>query len=43
LLDPLYLAAAGASGSNLYDMGAVLRAIQGVCHHIGCALLVVTH
>ncbi|HTE70146.1 MAG TPA: hypothetical protein VK942_15530 [Actinomycetes bacterium] len=37
------LAAAGASGSNLYDMGAVLQAIQGVCQHAGCALLVVTH
>ena len=43
MLDPLYLAAAGASGSNLYDMGAVLQAIQGVCQHAGCALLVVTH
>jgi hypothetical protein len=43
VLDPLYLAAAGASGSNLYDMGAVLQAIQGVCQHAGCGLLVVTH
>jgi AAA domain len=43
VLDPLYLAAAGASGSNLYDMGAVLQAIQGVCQAAGCALLVVTH
>jgi AAA domain len=43
VMDPLYLAAAGASGSNLYDMGAVLQAIQGVCQHAGCALLVVTH
>jgi hypothetical protein len=43
VLDPLYLAAAGASGSNLYDMGAVLQAIQGVCQQAGCALLVVTH
>jgi hypothetical protein len=43
VLDPLYLAAAGASGSNLYDMGAVLQAIQGVCQHARCALLVVTH
>jgi AAA domain len=42
-LDPLYLAAAGASGSNLYDMGAVLQAIQAVCQQAGCALLVVTH
>jgi hypothetical protein len=43
VLDPLYLAAAGASGSNLYDMGGVLQAIQGVCQHADCALLVVTH
>jgi AAA domain len=43
VLDPLYLAAAGASGSNLYNMGAVLQAIQGVCQAAGCALLVVTH
>jgi hypothetical protein len=43
VLDPLYLAAAGASGSNLYDIGGVLQAIQGVCQHAGCALLVVTH
>jgi AAA domain len=43
ILDPLYLAAAGASGANLYDMGAVLQAIQGVCQAAGCALLVVTH
>ena len=43
ILDPLYLAAAGASGSSLYDMGAVLQAVQGVCQQAGCALLVVTH
>jgi hypothetical protein len=43
ILDPLYLAAGGASGSSLYDMGAVLQAIQGVCQAAGCALLVVTH
>ena len=43
VLDPLYLAAAGASGSSLHDMGAVLQAIQGVCQQAGCALLVVTH
>jgi RecA-family ATPase len=40
VLDPLYLAAAGASGANLYDMGAVLQAIQVVCQAAGCALLV---
>jgi hypothetical protein len=43
ILDPLYLAAGGASGASLYDMGAVLQAIQGVCQAAGCALVVVTH
>ena len=43
VLDPLYLAAAGASGASLYDMGVVLQAIQGVCQAAGCALLLVTH
>jgi len=43
ILDPLYLAAGGASGSSLYDMGAVLQAIQEVCQQAGCALMVVTH
>jgi hypothetical protein len=43
ILDPLYLAAGGASGASLYDMGAVLQAIQGVCQQAGCALMVVTH
>jgi hypothetical protein len=43
ILDPLYLAAGGASGASLYDMGAVLQAIQGVCQAAGCALMVVTH
>jgi hypothetical protein len=44
IVDPLYLAVgAGATGSNLYAMGAVLAAIQGVCQHAGAALVVVTH
>jgi hypothetical protein len=44
ILDPLYLAVgAGATGSNLYAMGAVLAAIQGVCQAAGAALVVVTH
>jgi hypothetical protein len=44
VLDPLYLAVgAGATGSNLYAMGAVLSAIQGVCQQAGAALVVVTH
>jgi hypothetical protein len=44
VLDPLYLAVgAGATGSDLYAMGAVLSGIQGVCQHAGAALVVVTH
>jgi hypothetical protein len=44
ILDPLYLAVgAGATGSNLYAMGAVLASIQGVCQQAGAALVVVTH
>jgi hypothetical protein len=44
VLDPLYLAVGqGASGANLYAMGAVLSAIQGVCQQAGAALVVVTH
>jgi hypothetical protein len=43
ILDPLYLAAGGASGASLYDMGTVLQAIQGVCQAAACALMVVTH
>jgi hypothetical protein len=44
VLDPLYLAVGqGATGANLYAMGAVLSAIQGVCQQAGAALVVVTH
>jgi hypothetical protein len=44
VIDPLYLAVgAGATGANLYAMGAVLSAIQGVCQVAGAALVVVTH
>jgi hypothetical protein len=44
VLDPLYLAVGqGATGANLYAMGAVLAAIQGVCQQAGAALVVVTH
>jgi hypothetical protein len=44
ILDPLYLAVgAGATGANLYAMGAVLSAIQAVCQQAGAALVVVTH
>jgi hypothetical protein len=44
VVDPLYLAVGhGATGANLYAMGAVLSAIQGVCQAAGAALVVVTH
>jgi hypothetical protein len=44
VIDPLYLAVGhGATGANLYAMGAVLSAIQGVCQAAGAALVVVTH
>jgi hypothetical protein len=44
VIDPLYLAVGhGATGANLYAMGAVLSAIQGVCQQAGAALVVVTH
>jgi hypothetical protein len=43
VLDPLYLAAGGANGSDLYAMGAVLERPQHICQAVGAALLVVTH
>jgi AAA domain len=44
ILDPLYLAVGTAgAGADLYAMGRVLSAIQGVCQHAGAALVVVTH
>jgi hypothetical protein len=44
ILDPLYLAVGTAgAGADLYAMGTVLSAIQGVCQQAGAALVVVTH
>ncbi len=43
IIDPLYLAAAGARGADLYEMGQVLGGIQRVCEGSGAALVVVTH
>lgn len=43
VLDPFYLAAAGARGSDLFDMGAVLTEIQSVCQEAGAALVVTHH
>jgi hypothetical protein len=43
VIDPLYLAARGAQGSQLYEMGAVLEGIQSLCQQVGSALLVSHH
>jgi RecA-family ATPase len=42
IVDPLYLAARGAKGSDLYEMGSHLERIQGLCQ-AQRASLVVTH
>jgi hypothetical protein len=43
VLDPLYLAAGGANGADLYAMGAVLEKPQHICQTNGAALMAVTH
>jgi hypothetical protein len=43
IVDPLYLAARGAQGSQLYEMGAHLEAIQNLCQRYCAALAVVHH
>jgi len=43
VIDPLYLAARGARGSDLYEMGAHLERIQTVAQFCGAALLIVHH
>jgi hypothetical protein len=43
IIDPLYLAARGAKGSDLFDMGAHLEAAQLICDRAGAALIVVAH
>jgi hypothetical protein len=43
VIDPLYLAAAGARGADLYEMGDVLGGIQRTCQDARAALAVVTH
>jgi AAA domain len=43
ILDPFYLAAAGAKGSDLYAMGELLYGIQEICQAGGAALVVTTH
>jgi hypothetical protein len=37
VIDPLYLAAAGAQAASLFQMGAALEPIQAVCQHAGGA------
>jgi AAA domain len=43
VVDPLYLAAAGAQAASLFDMGAALEPIQAICQRAGAALVVVHH
>ena len=43
VVDPLYLAAGGAKGNDLYAMGALLGGVQGACQDAGAALSVITH
>jgi AAA domain len=43
LVDPLYLAARGAKGSDLYAMGEALEGVQAIAQGAGAALAVVTH
>ena len=43
IIDPLYLAARGASGSQLYEMGAHLEDVQLVCQRAGAALIIIHH
>jgi len=43
VIDPLYLAAAGAHGSDLYEMGDVLGGVQSLVQSAGAALVLTTH
>ncbi|HYZ12240.1 MAG TPA: AAA family ATPase [Actinomycetota bacterium] len=43
VIDPLYLAAAGAKGSDLYEMGDVLGGVQRLTQEAKAALVVTTH
>jgi 5S rRNA maturation endonuclease (ribonuclease M5) len=42
-LDPLYLSAGGAKGSDLYAMGELLERPQHLCQAAGTALWIATH
>ncbi|MGW6258784.1 AAA family ATPase [Streptomyces sp. NPDC055085] len=43
IVDPLYLSAGAAKGSDLYAMGALLGRIQRIVQEAGCTLLVAHH
>ena len=43
IIDPLYLAARGAKGSDLYEMGEHLESVQHLCQQHESALVVVHH
>jgi hypothetical protein len=43
IIDPLYLAARGAQGGQLYDMGAHLENVQIIVQAAGAALVLVHH
>lgn len=43
IVDPLYLAATGASSSNLVEMGALLEPLQHICQDAGATLVIVHH
>jgi hypothetical protein len=43
IIDPLYLAAGGANGADLYSMGAMLGAIQHIVQSAGASLLLSHH
>lgn len=43
VIDPLYLAARGAKGASLYDMGEVLEAVQILCQRHEAALCIIHH
>jgi hypothetical protein len=42
-LDPFYLSAPGAKGSDIYSMGPLLEKVQHLAEAIGSAVMVVTH
>ncbi|SFD61763.1 AAA family ATPase [Streptomyces aidingensis] len=43
IIDPLYLAAGGANGADLYSMGALLGSIQHIVQEAGASLLISHH